>query len=160
MCVCVCVCVCVCLGMKEGTDVMKEKEFVPFLCFLNYDDNEGGDCGVEKGIGGGQSEMRRMGEQNEVPQKQPGRGFGADVVTSKGQQARESKPCEVRRGKDELRAKLDLHCYGVGSVAYRCTCRLAGGEESRFSERITIHRVQTAEDRFSLGLWVQSAYSR
>ena len=56
------------------------------------------------------SEMRRMGEQNEVPQKQPGRGFGADVVTSKGQQARESKPCEVRSGRDELRAKLDPHC--------------------------------------------------
>ena len=44
-----------CMGMKEGADVMKGKEFVfPFLCFLNYDENVGGDCGVEKGIGGSQ----------------------------------------------------------------------------------------------------------
>ena len=44
--------------------------------------------------------MRRMVEQNEVPQKQPGRELGVEVVARDGQQTRKPKPCEGRRGKE------------------------------------------------------------
>ena len=56
--------------------------------------------GLRRELEGVKSEMRRMVEQNEVPQKQPRRELGVEVVTRDGQQTREPKPCEGRSGKE------------------------------------------------------------
>ena len=43
-----------CMGMKEGTNLLKGKEFVCHLCFFCNAENEGGNHGAEKRIRGGQ----------------------------------------------------------------------------------------------------------